>query len=945
MRVCAVGLCLILWGGSAALADSRVDYARDIKPLLAKRCVACHGVLKQQSDLRLDTGAFVRTGGSSGPAVVPGNPAGSLLIERVLSTDAALRMPPEGAPLTPEEIGKIQSWVEAGAISPENEKPQADPRDHWAFRAPVRAPVPAPQSVGVRNPVDAFIFARLAAADLEPLPEADKVTLLRRVTLDLTGLPPTPEELQAFLADTSDGAYETVVDRLLQSPRYGERWGRHWMDVWRYSDWYGRRAVPDVMNSYPQIWRWRDWIVTSLNQDKGYDRMVVEMLAADEWQPGDDESVVATGFLVRNWFKWNYENWMKDNVEHTAKAFLGLTLNCAHCHDHKYDPISQAEYFRFRACFEPLELRQDRVAGLPDPGPFQKYVYAQSYGPIAAGRIRVFDEKLTAETFMYAKGDSRNRLEGKPPVEPGVLAILGAAGFEVAPIDLPAEAYYPGLKSTLRDEEMTQARAALAAAQEALTKSQAALAAAQQQRDDIQARAAQPATAADRPTPADVVRAEQLLLDARLASGVDQQLVVQATARRRALSARLAADDARYRGLGDVEAQSQAAWQAEKQALWEEARLRLVRAEQGLIAAERQVIANPTTKPAVDKAQAELVAARTAADAARAALATAGTTYTPLSPVYPQRSTGRRLALARWIAHAENPLTARVAVNHMWLRHFGRGLVETPANFGRNGKLPSHPELLDWLAVELVSNGWKMKPLHRLLVTSRTYRLRSGVGPMGHRGLEQDPDNRLYWRSNTRRMEAEVVRDSLLACAGELDPTIGGQELDAGLGLTSRRRSLYFAIHGEAKMPFLELFDAADVCDCYERVSSVRPQQALALVNSDLSILHSRLLAKKLWAQIESTGSSDGPADSSQKNVAFVRQAFLQILSRPVREDELRVSLEFLNEQLQELAAVNPAERPGEAGGIPAPASDPAQRARESLISALFNHNDFVTIR
>jgi hypothetical protein len=308
--------------------------------------------------------------------------------------------------------------------------------------------------------------------------------------------------------------------------------------------------------------------------------------------------------------------------------------------------------------------------------------------------------------------------------------------------------------------------------------------------------------------------------------------------------------------------------------------------------------------------------------------------------VYPARSTGRRLALAKWIASPQNPLTARVAVNHLWLRHFGRGLVETPSNFGRSGRVPSHPELLDWLAVELMERGWKMKPIHRLIVTSKTYRLRSHTMNAVHPNVAVDRDNRLYWRANTRRMEAETVRDCILACAGELDPVIGGQELDAAVGLTSRRRSLYFAIHGEAKMPFLELFDAPDVCDCYERVSSVRPQQALALTNSELPLIHSRLLAAKIWTRV-----SGAAADPSAREAEFVRSAFLQVLSRPATDQEVQASLEYLVQQTQELAAANPQEPAAPAAGIPPPASSAAQRARETLIHALFSHNDFVTVR
>jgi hypothetical protein len=934
--VCWIGCCLVLCCG-ATRAEPTVDYLRDVKPILEKRCFACHGALKQESELRLDTGAFIRRGGSDGPAIEPGNPAESRLIARVSASDESQRMPPEGAPLATEEIAMLSAWIKAGAVTPDDEKPQDDPRSHWAFRRPVRPATPSALADWTRNPIDAFTHARQVAAGVDPLPEADKATLLRRVTLDLIGLTPTRDELHAFLADTSDAAFEKVVDRLLESPQYGERWARHWMDVWRYSDWYGRRAVPDVMNSYPQIWRWRDWIVRSLNEDKGYDRMIVEMLAADEALPGDDDNVMATGFLVRNWFKWNYENWMKDNVEHTAKAFLGLTMNCAHCHNHKYDPITQEEYFRFRAFFEPLELRQDRVAGLPDPGPFKKYVYAQAYGPIAAGLIRVFDEKLDAQTFMYVKGDSRNRMEGRLPMDAGVPAVLGGGEFVVTPLDLVPEAYYPGLKSFVREEEIVKAAAELAAAKQTLAQAQQALAAVEKQLADVRSSAAQPVTAQNQPGPDALVQAAQALLDARLTHRVDEQHVAQAGSRQRALAARILADDVRFRGTGDPQASAKAACQAEKQASWEDSLLRLARAERSLVAAERKAAADANAKAEAEKGQKELMDARAAADSARAALATPGESYTPLSPIYPSRSTGRRLALANWIASPNNPLTARVAINHIWMRHFGRGLVETPTNFGRSGKAPSHPELLDWLALELMQNGWRMKPIHRLIVTSRTYRLRSHLGAVEHPNLAKDRDNRLYWRANTRRMEAEVVRDSILACAGQLDTAIGGQEIDAAQGLTSNRRSLYFAIHGEGRMQFLDLFDAADVCDCYERTASVRPQQALALANSDLPLVNSRTLAAKLWE--ESSAVPDAVREAE-----FVRSAFEQVLSRLPTDAELQATLDYLAQQTRDISASTP-ETACTAATITPLAAEPAQRARETLIHALFNHNDFVTIR
>ena len=311
-----------LWP-TIVVADE-VDYGRDIKPILSTHCYACHGALKQEGGLRLDTAEAVKKGGDSGSPVSVQDTASSLLIERVASQDAATRMPPEGKPLTPEQIAKLSKWISSGAVGPDHEKPQADPRMHWAFQPPRATTPPVTAGAVVGNPIDDWLNVKAQSLGVEPLGCATKRELIRRVTLDLIGLPPTREEINAFESDQSAGAYEKLVDGLLSRPEYGERWGRHWMDVWRYSDWYGRRAVPDVMNSYPQIWRWRDWIVRSLNEDKGYDRMLMEMVAADELCPTDDDNIVATGFIVRNWYKWNYETWMKDSVEHTRQSLSGF---------------------------------------------------------------------------------------------------------------------------------------------------------------------------------------------------------------------------------------------------------------------------------------------------------------------------------------------------------------------------------------------------------------------------------------------------------------------------------------------------------------------------------------------------------------------------------------------------------------------------------------------
>jgi hypothetical protein len=321
---------------------------------------------------------------------------------------------------------------------------------------------------GGLNPIDAFLEAEWVRHGLEPRPAAPKHILLRRVYLDLIGLPPTSEELRAFLADDSPEAFEKVVDRLLRDERYGERWGRHWMDVWRYSDWYGRRDANDVRNSASQIFRWRDWIVRSLNEGKGYDRMIQEMLAADEIQPEDYDAGVATGYLVRNYYSLNPNEWMRSAVEHTGKAFLGLTFNCAHCHDHKYDPIEHDDYFRLRAFFEPVFIRQDRVPGEADPGMFQDYTYAGTRSVQRLGAVRVYDRQPDAPTWFYTGGDERNRVTERGSIPPGVPAFLQPETLSIEPVDLPAQAWYPGLRPEIQETMRTDARRAIASAEELL---------------------------------------------------------------------------------------------------------------------------------------------------------------------------------------------------------------------------------------------------------------------------------------------------------------------------------------------------------------------------------------------------------------------------------------------------------------------------------------------
>ena len=481
------------------------------------------------------------------------------------------------------------------------------------------------------------------------------------------------------------------------------------------------------------------------------------------------------------------------------------------------------------------------------------------------------------------------------------------------------EAYYPGLKSVLREEDVAKLKADISSAEQELASSRMRLADERHKFGDVRLTATKTTTLNDKSLGEALKAADQSTLDAQNAERVNEQQLVAAKSRLHSLQARIAADDAKFYGRGDSVALTKAAFHAEKHMAYEEAHLRATRAEGKCITAGRSAAADAQAAPELEKAKHELSAARAAVDEARTKLTIVGDSFTPLSPIYPTKSTGRRLALAKWIASADNPLTARVAVNHIWLRHFGRGLVETPSNFGRSGRPPANPELLDWLAVELMENGWRMKHIHRLIVTSQAYRRRSGLGEGARENLANDPDNVYHWRANIRRMEAEVVRDSLLTCVGALDATIGGPELDPAVGVSSRRRSVYFSTHGEGKMQFLELFDAPDVCDCYQRTVSVRPQQALALTNSELPWELSRLLAAKLWQEVAQ--ESDRMPDAS-----FIGAAFETILARSPTELELQAALEFLDKQTATLAAASAEEL---AAKLPESLRPPAKELRQ----------------
>jgi hypothetical protein len=1124
-------------GATHAAVDESL-YLTQVKPLLAGRCYACHGALKQEAGLRLDTVELLEQGGGSGPALVAGSPEQSLLLQRVAKADVAERMPPEheGEAFSPAQVELLRRWIADGAARPAEEQPEPDPSQHWAFQPIVRPPVPTVTNESwVRNPIDAFIAQRHEAAGLNPAPPAEPVLLLRRLHVDLVGVPPDPQVAWQLQQSASTDWYNKMVEQLLADPRHGQRWARHWMDIWRYSDWWG--LGEELRNSQKHLFHWRDWIVENVNRDRSYAEMLRLMLAADELKPLDQDDLRATGYLARNYYLFNRHPWMEETVEHFGKAMLGLTTNCAKCHDHKYDPLSQTDYYRLRAFFEPYHVRNDMV-----PGESRLSVN---------GIPRVYDGWLDVPTYRLIRGNEKQP-DTSQVLGPGLPNFLSWEELQIEPVSLPPAAWQPDrnpwvLENHLRDAQQTltqaqaevpQAELVAVTAQEHLTALTAKLgseteSAGNEDNAPSIAEAAAPliddefaalnfeqwqllggqwehqpgalvqnqdgpnhaalrwlgelpkdfdatlqfrirggsqwrsvgisfdesqvdplaaATAEDsaqsvyvsaysggpkvqasyrqgaqwnypgeaavaknieldrsyelrlqvRDTlinvfldqefvltwrsplarragflqfttfdalaniervhltelPADVVlqESQNKHLDPNTLVGAKwyldrAQLELQA-AQAKLRWAQAEVESVRQRGTAaqqmdaaDTELRQaliESAVQAERATELEAARLALIEAEL------RKFNAPNVT----DELRQQLEQASARVQAAEQKLHETATSFTPLvgakwsatrflfsgqdDPTvgYPATSTGRRTALANWLVDPRHPLTARVAVNHLWNRHFGQPFVPTMFDFGRNGTPPTHPELLDWLAVELIDSGWSMKHLHRLIVQSATYQMASTINSEGTaRGRAIDPDNRLYWRRPLGRMESQVVRDSVLELAGQLDDSLGGPPIPADQQANSRRRSLYFFHSNNDRNVFLTSFDEASVLECYRREQSVVPQQALALANSELT----HELIPQIADRIIDMAKMVEPTNSETLDVAseaWVRSAFVVVLGRMCTAAELSRCQQAISQwHAQEL----------EQGSL-----DTADRSRKivgNLIWVLLNHNDFVTVR
>ena len=799
-----LGLSLIL-SVTAAMAGSRdlpppapagVDFSEQIEPILRDRCLACHGANVQLSGLRLDERSHAINGGESGlPSVIPGDSAQSLLIRTVAGLDPDRIMPKTGDRLTPEEIGLLRSWIDEGADYTESaDSSPAGGRDHWSFQPLDSPPVPAVRNTDwVRNPIDAFVLAKLEARGWKPSPPAGPEALLRRIHLDLIGLPPTPQEHQEFLKQNSPEAFDRLIGELLNRPGYGERWGRHWLDVVRYaeSNGYERDATK------PEVWKYRDYVIRSFNQDKPYNRFILEQLAGDELEDATAETHIAMGFnRLGPWddepadFDQDRFDQLDDVVRTTSEAFLGLTMGCARCHDHKFDPLTQKDYYGMVALFNGLRRSQNgrREVSLPVGDRDQLAGQGQR-----SDRIKELEAQI-------------DKLREDFRIE---LLRSGGSG-------LPEEAVAALLEDFKKRTE-EQKGLAIKYTSEMIAKTAEAL----------------PPELVDRIAELEAEIAEVRRSTPELDRGYylyesKPPEVVHVLMRGRAASP------------GEV-----------------------------------------------------------AVPALPAALVTS-------QPAFSARgnSSGRRLALARWIASPENPLTARVLVNRVWQQHLGQGLVRTGGDFGIMGDRPSHPELLDWLAGRFIQEGWSLKKLHTLIMTSNTYRM--DKTPVTEY-LEADPENRFLWRVHYRRLEAEAIRDSMLAASGQLNRKMYGPSMvppipEAALEghpdpdkiwhtsneREASRRTVYAFIKRSMLIPMLEVLDLCDTTrsSAQRPVTSIAPQ-ALTLFNGDFANLQALHMARRVLEKV-------GPDPAAQVDLVY-RLA----LSRSPTPDEHREMVDFLNQETE----------------------------------------------
>jgi hypothetical protein len=799
-----------------------------VRPVLAARCGACH-IASRAAGLQLDTRAHALAGGKSGAAVVPGKSSESLLIQAVAQTHPRLKMPP-GGKLAEAEIGALRAWVDAGAVWPEaaplTPKVSAytitsEQRAFWSFQ-PVKAPT-VPHNSGA-TAIDRFVLQALSAKGLKPVRPADRRTLIRRATLDLTGLPPTPEEVDAFVADRAPDAFARVVDRLLASPHYGERWARYWLDIARYSD--------DKLNStqdepQPNAFRYRDWVIEAFNRDLPYDQFLKAQVAGDllpEPQPA------ALGFYALS------PEFQDDRVDATTRGFLGLTVACAQCHDHKFDPVPQRDYYSLLAVFNNTQMKE--------------YPLAPAAAVMAWRAQKAKVDRLQKQIDQFVARQARDLAD--------ILAVKTARFLMAAAKLAPADGLDP----------------------ETLKRWQSYLGRKTREHPFLKKWDAAPS------------RVEAEAFEASLLAINDEE---KAVAERNKI--KLGLDPSR----GDLSQASLESLPRDKYVLWREVfegvlRFREKDLERYLAGEWKERLATlraglKREQEALPRQYAFLHGIEDVKSLKKQRIYLRGMRDNPGEEVPPRfleilspggrktfsRGSGR-LELAEAIASPFNPLTARVMANRIWLGHFGQGIVRTPSNFGQLGERPTHPELLDYLASRFVEQGWSVKKLHREIMLSATYQL---AALYDARDAAVDPDNRLLWRANRRRLDAESLRDSALFVAGDLEARLGG-EAQKLTDESNRRRTVYGFVSRRKLDPMLQLFDFPNPNNTSEqRMATNVPLQRLYFMNSPTEAREARSLAARL------SGTSDREK---------IRAAYRTLFARTPSEAETRLGQDFLRE-------------------------------------------------
>ncbi len=851
---------------AAETADAREFFEARVRPVLAKNCFACHTSSRMGGFEMKSREAFLK-GGNSGPAVVPGEPEKSLLIQAIEQTHPRLKMPP-GGKLKEEEIRDLAAWVKTGAVWPEG--PPVAPvatvtpeqKSFWAFQ-PVRKP--APPKVNGRSwpkaPLDYFVLSALEGRGLKPVGPADKRTLIRRVSFDLIGLPPTPAEVDAFLQDNSREAFAKVVDRLLASPRYGERWGRHWLDVARYSD--------DKLNStqdepVPNAFRYRDWVIQAFNDDMPYDLFVKAQIAGD-LLPDAPKYVAGLGFYSLR------PEFQDDRVDATTRGFLGLTVACAQCHDHKYDPIPTTDYYALLGVFMSTEDREFPLASGEVVAEYKKH------------RNRLDDQEAALKEFLQAQSSGLGEILATKTARYLVAAwrVMGPEKQDLAEV-----AEEDSLDQETLDRWVHYLRTSpkehpyLKPWDELLAGGASEKPSAAQVRQT--AEAFQELVLSVIPEKKEVDEKNTILLggskdrrsltDANLVSLERDKYFLwrDLFSERRGNLSFTFSGGVLYYGDNKIDRFLSAQWKSHLDSLRAELDLRKreLPPQYPYLNAIQDV-----AEPSNQRVQIRGSRDNLGPEAPRRFL-------TVLSDIAPQpfaKGSGR-LELAEAIAKQENPLTARVLVNRIWQHHFGYGIVRTPSNFGQMGDRPDHPELLDYLAARLVENHWSIKALHREILLSATYALSAEPSPKNYAA---DPDNRFYWRANRQRLDAEELRDSMLYVAGKLDLNTGGPA--ERLTDDNARRTVYGFVSRRKLDPFLALFDFPNPASTSEqRIITNVPLQRLFFLNSALIERESQALA----ARVES--------EHDAGDAARIRRIYRLVYGRGPTRAETGLGLEFL---------------------------------------------------